>query len=224
MRASVAFLSTVFALFLLFAGFFVVYCDHGPRSVWNNQAWSPEQEQQVRITLDYLNNKIGEGTEKGPEGRLSFYTANETSHLADVRHLFNWTKSIFVFLGLVLIVSGIVSWRRREVRTKKERRVKGGETGTAFRQVLLWGGVGGLGFVLALSLLSLLDFTWFWSGPFHELLFPQGNWMFPADSVLITLFPETFFRGFAMQVLAATAAFSTLALMAAYTVRIRRAG
>ena len=39
----------------------------------------------------------------------------------------------------------------------------------------------------------LLAFSFFFE-KFHEFLFPQGNWMFPADSMLITIFPETFWK------------------------------
>ncbi len=213
MRASAILLSVNLALFLLVAGFFAVYADHGSRSVWETQAWSQKEQEQVMRTTEYLDNRIGADA-------LSFYTANEASHLRDVRTLFGWLRGIFAVLALVLIGSGIFAWRRRKpgIRKKKERRVKKEEARAAFRQVLFWGGMGGLGLVAILALLSI-DFTWFWSGPFHEILFPQGNWMFPASSVLITLFPETFFRQFATNVLAAAAAFSAVATVAGFSLR-----
>lgn len=32
----------------------------------------------------------------------------------------------------------------------------------------------------------------------HAVLFPQGNWIFPSDSLLIRTFPSAFFRRFAL--------------------------
>lgn len=40
---------------------------------------------------------------------------------------------------------------------------------------------------------------------FHETLFPQGNWTFPADSLLISMLPEGFWMGMGALWLAVTA-------------------
>ena len=54
-----------------------------------------------------------------------------------------------------------------------------------------------IGVLLALGVWAALDFnglfTWM-----HTLLFAQGNWVFDADSLLITLFPEAFWAAMAM--------------------------
>lgn len=216
MRLRVSLLSLAFALFLLLAGFFSVYYDFGPRSVWKTQEWTAEEREPVQATYAYLNHDAAD---------LSFYAADERSHLADVLRLLDWAKGIFAVLLFVLIGSGTFVWRRRKrgMRNKGERQAKGEEESwMVFGRILCWGGAGGLGLVLLLALLAFLDFSWFWSGPFHELLFPQGNWMFPADSALITLFPEQFFRRFATRALLATAAYALLVLFAGLTLRKKR--
>jgi len=35
---------------------------------------------------------------------------------------------------------------------------------------------------------------------FHQVLFPQGNWMFPADSTIITFYPMSFFITYAIAI------------------------
>ncbi len=201
--------SALIALFLLLAGFFSVYYDHGPKSVWSTQDWDENEKSQVEVTYAYLNHKI-------EADAFHAYTADERSHLADVRRVLDWTKGIFVLHILILIVSSFFAWRKWTQVRGGERRMEKERLLIGWRRVLLSGGMGGFCSVLLLLLLVMLDFSWFWQGPFHTLLFPQGNWRFPADSALITLFPEPFFKSFATHVLLATAAFSVVTLLAAH--------
>ena len=55
---------------------------------------------------------------------------------------------------------------------------------------------GGL-LVLAPVSLSLVSWDWLFE-VFHLVLFPQGNWRFPADSLLIQTYPQEFFVSFAV--------------------------
>lgn len=48
--------------------------------------------------------------------------------------------------------------------------------------------------VLVLVLLGRVIFFSVFFTQFHTLLFPQGNWQFPVDSMLIQTFPELFWR------------------------------
>ena len=45
--------------------------------------------------------------------------------------------------------------------------------------------------------LSLVSWSWLFE-VFHLVLFPQGNWRFPADSLLIQTYPQEFFVSFAL--------------------------
>lgn len=54
------------------------------------------------------------------------------------------------------------------------------------------------------ALWTSIDFVGFFSA-FHRLFFPQGNWAFPAQSLLITMLPEGFWMGMAILWLAVSA-------------------
>ena len=57
---------------------------------------------------------------------------------------------------------------------------------------LRYGGITVMAVVVMLGVLSLFSFDTVFSW-FHLVFFPQGNWQFAADSVLITTFPLEFF-------------------------------
>ncbi len=100
----------------------------------------------------------------------------ENSHMEDVQNLLG----IFRILGLLCLGLFLGMW----VGLKK-----------TFEKVLskaLWYSgwmiiIGGA--LVGLSI--LLDFNRFWV-LFHVFLFPQGNWLFPIDSVLIQTYPQAF--------------------------------
>ena len=47
---------------------------------------------------------------------------------------------------------------------------------------------------------ALMDFTGFWIG-FHELFFTNDLWQLnPANSIMINMFPETFFAGMVFRI------------------------
>ncbi|MBO4365746.1 MAG: DUF1461 domain-containing protein [Eggerthellaceae bacterium] len=46
-------------------------------------------------------------------------------------------------------------------------------------------------FMAMCGIWAAVDFNWFF-GVFHAVLFPQGNWTFPADSLLICMLPLNF--------------------------------
>ena len=64
-----------------------------------------------------------------------------------------------------------------------------------------------------LGLWGALDFSGLFAA-FHGALFPQGNWTFPAQSLLISLYPLDFWMGMAALWLATTAAVAILSLAA----------
>ena len=57
--------------------------------------------------------------------------------------------------------------------------------------------------MLALGAWAALDFNGFF-GAFHAVLFPQGNWTFPSDSLLICMLPQGFWMGMGVIWLTAT--------------------
>lgn len=65
----------------------------------------------------------------------------------------------------------------------------------------------------ALGLWGALDFNGLF-GAFHAVLFPQGNWTFSWDSLLISMYPLTFWMGMAATWLITTGCVAILSLVA----------
>jgi integral membrane protein (TIGR01906 family) len=105
-------------------------------------------------------------------------TAAEKSHLGDVKDLMNDLPILFLVLALV--------WFTLLNRIKEKRKV------------LLYGGI------LAAAIPLLLYVIHFDSvfSLFHQLFFPQGNWMFSPDSLLIQIYPAQFFYDAAFRIFA----------------------
>lgn len=103
------------------------------------------------------------------------FTALEASHLNDVRRVMNLTDLFFLIsiLGTILLLR----YNQQNWRTLLR---SGSYT------LLISMGI--------LALLTLLSFSFTFT-LFHLVFFPQGNWAFPADSLLIQAFPLEFFVG-----------------------------
>jgi integral membrane protein (TIGR01906 family) len=99
----------------------------------------------------------------------------ERSHLRDVAHLVRVLGVVvLVALALVVGVITILRWDRRRVGT-----------------VMLWTGAGvGAAAIVAGGIFAFAFDQAFLA--FHELFFPQGNFLFGPDSNLLRLFPEGF--------------------------------
>ena len=104
---------------------------------------------------------------------LGFLPA-EIAHLQDV---VRWLAVVRLLWLIIVIIIGVGWWTRRRLTQAALTRAAKFTLGL------------GIGF----GLLILL----FWNQvfiSFHRLLFPQGNWAFPADSLLIITFPEPFWQ------------------------------
>ena len=120
---------------------------------------------------------------QGEEELQLNYTSKEISHLQDVKEVMRWTEIVF-FVSLLFSTLIITTHRKRK---------------KALRKLFFFGGLTttiGILMVLFFSLVSFpLTFT-----IFHHLFFPQGNWMFAADSMLIQTFPGRFFFGLSVKI------------------------
>jgi len=103
-------------------------------------------------------------------------TLEEESHLGDVRRVM--VAIDFVFLVLLFVCAVMVS-----LYYKKRK-----ELGKLF----YWGGIVSGLVVIVVGLLGVISFNWLFT-IFHEIFFPQGNWQFAVDSMLIQTFPLQFF-------------------------------
>ena len=123
-----------------------------------------ESQQQ---TVDYLQNK--------EELKLN-YTSAEAFHLEDVNGVMKFADYLFYFSLLILTL--ILTYYKRD---KEET-----------RKLLFYGGITTVAFILLILLFSLFFFDISFT-LFHQIFFPQGNWIFSADSLLIETFPIEFF-------------------------------
>jgi hypothetical protein len=55
------------------------------------------------------------------------------------------------------------------------------------------------------------------------MFFAEGTWLFPADSMLILLYPGTFFQAFFAYILQLTLAFSAVFAVYGYIIQHRKA-
>ncbi len=125
-------------------------------------------------TIDYLQNN-GE--------LLLNYTSSEGSHLEDVKKVMRFSDYLFYFCLLVLTL--ILTFYRKKKEETKKLLVDGGITTAVL-----------LGMILLFLLTAFNSaFTLF-----HNLFFPQGNWMFAFDSLLIQTFPLDFFIGMSYKI------------------------
>ena len=113
------------------------------------------------------------------EGAPAF-DANAVSHLEDVRDVLLAARAATgVLVGLLAI------WLAFSLARKRLARVA---------SALIAGAVWCLAIPAVAALLAVSDFDTFFAG-FHAVFFESGTWTFPADALLIRLFPERFWMG-----------------------------
>lgn len=118
-------------------------------------------------TINFLNN----------DGELTLnYTSPELSHLNDVKKVMHGAG--YFFYGILLVLTLILTYYRKN----KEQTIK----------LLKYGGLTTIIFVLVVLLFVLINFNLMFN-LFHQIFFPQGNWIFAGDSLLIQTFPLGFF-------------------------------
>jgi len=122
--------------------------------------------------------------------------------LAQIRHIafIIYLVCLGIIIGTVIVFFSQRLWQRFDELLARSLRAVG------------WVTIG-VGVLLTLS--ALLDFTKFWV-LFHVFFFPQGNWMFSADSILITLYPESFFSDLVLHWLVFVSAFGVVALIVSF--------
>lgn len=113
------------------------------------------------------------------KGELTLnYNADEISHLNDVKKVMGCLDYLFYFLLLFLTL--ILTYHKKN----KEH----------LQKLLAFGGITTIIFSLMIIIFILLSFNYSFT-IFHSIFFPQGNWSFPADSLLLQTFPLDFFIG-----------------------------
>jgi len=105
------------------------------------------------------------------------FDAASIAHLEDVRSVLNSAR-----IATVLLAIGVGLWIAATIRLGEQLSV-----GVALKV----GAVVSAVFVLLAAAAGVLDFSAFFTA-FHGLFFEAGTWTFPYDSLLIRLFPESF--------------------------------
>lgn len=147
--------------------------------------------------LDYLQGKRDdiavEAVISGSEQDV--FNERETLHMADVRSLYRGAvtaRNVMAVCGAVLLGICFAVDRRN------------------FRRLCRRGFPAGIGLTFtltaAVAVTAALDFTAFWTS-FHEFFFTNDLWILdPNTSVMINMFPESFFSDLVLRILAVTAA------------------
>lgn len=116
---------------------------------------------------------------KGKEQLNSQFTENEINHMKDVKSLIHIARFILILSSIIIIFSIIAIFFHRKIK----------------RNVLksfFFGAISTIAVIAFFALSAIFNFQSSFR-IFHELFFPQGNWTFPQNSILITLLPEQFF-------------------------------
>lgn len=147
-------------------------------------------------TIDFLNNK--------QELNLN-YTTNEVSHLEDVKGVMNLIDYLFYF-RLIIITLIITYYRKNKDQLKK---------------LFKCGGITTLISIGLILLFVLISFNTTFT-IFHQIFFPQGNWLFPIDSLLIQTFPIGFFIGISVKIFLLTMGLGSIFIGVSYYLKYVR--
>lgn len=104
------------------------------------------------------------------------YATAEISHLKDVAKVMDGA-SISLYLSGIIILVILLYYKENKIKLQK---------------IVRYGGIATIIFIALILMAILIGFETVFT-VFHHLFFPQGNWQFAADSLLIQTFPIEFF-------------------------------
>jgi len=158
--------------------------------------------QQHRVWSTYVTGGVPDPPSPG-----RFYTADEISHMRDVRGVFDAVK-ILIPAGLFVMALRLQRARARSAETM----LRLGRDGA----VVAGAAVAAVGTIAALAFEQTFLL-------FHQVFFPQGNFLFdPATSNLVRLYPDWYWQGITFRIGLSFIAVAALAAVAA-SVGLRRA-
>jgi hypothetical protein len=135
------------------------------------------------------------------------FTASEYSHMADVRRVF----VAFQLAALAATAIAVVLAVRAGQRSPRAASV-------LVRDAAIAAGAGTA--VVAVAATFAFDAVFLL---FHEILFPQGNFLFGPESNLLAMYPDAYWSGVTLRMgLAFIAAMAAIAIVAAATPRLAR--
>ena len=131
---------------------------------------------------------------------VAFFTENEISHMVDVRALL--LKIFLLFYGSLIIL--IILLILLILKNPGKRLIGIGRVFVISSSVVL--------FIFILLYFLSMNFSHLFDN-FHLIFFPQGNYMFSENSLLITLFPFNFFYQFFIRLVISSSILSSLFLL-----------
>lgn len=161
----------------------------------------------VAIHDGWVRYVTGRGGPPGGSTTTDFFTRDEQAHMADVRRVFIGFEVAATFAS-----AGILLFMARAARRSRTAALL-----LARDAALVAGGATAIvGAVAAVAFDPLFL-------AFHEILFPQGNFLFGPDSNLIALYPDAYWYGVTLRVgITFIAAMAAVALAATATLRRAR--
>lgn len=159
------------------------------------------------IHNDWVRYVSGRGSGPGGTVALEYFTPDERAHMADVRQVFVGAQ----LAALVGLVAAILLLTRAATRSRAAVLVLA-------RDAAITAGTTTL--VVAVAAATAFDPLFLL---FHEILFPQGNFLFGPESNLLALYPDQYWYGVTLRVgLTFVAAMAAIALAATATLRRMR--
>lgn len=132
------------------------------------------------------------------------FTSAETSHLEDVKKVMKGANIVFFTALIALLFLGFYLYKLNELGDG-----------------LFYGGVASLVAISFFGLIGVLSFDYLFEA-FHRVFFPQGNWMFAADSLIITLFLAEFFAAAAGKILIFVLLLSAVFMLVGYRLKNKK--
>lgn len=210
-------LSSLFLFCILIFGSFSLminnksfyYYEYDKNNVYNNVA----KLKNINITESkiYVNN-ITENIFSFFKGRseLKNFNEYETSHMNDVKFIISSINFIYYSSAIFFIITFIILYL-----LYKNNKIIFIEH---ISKILIYGSSASLIFLVILFIWSVFSFESLFF-LMHLTLFPRGNWMFDANSLLITLFPERFFSDMALRIFVYSIFQSIVFLLMGYWMR-----
>jgi hypothetical protein len=161
--------------------------------------------------VDYHERWLAYVTGRAPsppsEPGVVLFTPDEYAHMADVRRVFIG----FQVAALAGVVVAVVLFTRAVRRGRRA-------TLTLARGAAIAAGLG----VAVIAVVAAVAFDPLFLA-FHEVFFPQGNFLFGPDSNLIAIYPDAYWSGVTLRIgLAFVAATAIIAIAATATLRRSR--
>lgn len=122
---------------------------------------------------------------------LRYFNADEQAHMQDVKIIISALNFTYYTSALFFIILFIMAYYY--YKSSKGRFL------SFISRILIYGSIAAFCFLAVIFLWSVFSFESLFF-LMHLVLFPQGNWTFPMDSLLITLFPEQFFFDISLRI------------------------